>query len=330
MNRRLTVLSLSLLVIGTVVGLRASGLRASAQSLTGEWKGSLSGKDKSKLNLNFSTRRETDGDKKWNHTIGHTFEFAELGLNREQVVNGGPVSFRLTREAGTIEGEGSFQNEKGSGTYRFIGNSGFLAAMKSRGFDFEKDTSVKHEAKQKHESSVEENLMTAAVLNVTTSLADDLRSANFPNLDVGDLFKAAIFKIDGAFMREMKATGFPNLSMEDLVKARIFKIDAAMVKRATEMGFGNQGFESLVKMSIFKVTPEFLAEVRGEGLTDLSMEEVVKLRIFNINGEFIRKAKSEGTPVNVESLVQKKLGVSRAPRPPRAPQPPRRARTVII
>ena len=321
-NRKLTVLSLSLFFVLGVIGLRAS-----AQSLTGEWKGSLV-KDKSKVNLNFAVRRETDGDKKWNHTIGHTFEFSQLGWTREQVLNGGPVSFRLTREAGTIEGEGTFQDEKGTGTYRFIGNSGFLAAMKTRGFDFEKQAGIKHELKAKHESTLDEKLFTAAVLNVTTALADDIR-ANFNTTDVGDLFKAAIFKIDSAFMREMKSTGFPNLSMEDLVKARIFKIDAAAVRRATEMGFGNQGFESLVKMSIFKVTPEFLAEVRNEGLTNLTMEEVVKLRIFKIDGEFIRKAKAEGVSLNVESLVQRKIGVSRTQRAPTA-RPARRARTVVI
>lgn len=319
LNRRWTVICLSLLIIGAV-----TGLRTSAQTLSGEWKGSLV-KDKSKINLNFQTRRQTDGEKNWNHTIGQTFDFAEVGLTREQVMNGGPVSFRIMREAGTIEGEGTFQNEKGTGTYRFIGNSAFLAAMKTRGFDFEKESGVQKESRgPKHDVTAEEKLFTAAVLNVTTALADDLRSANFPNLDVADLFKAAIFKIDGAFMREMKATGFPNLRMEDLVKARIFKIDANAVRHATEMGFAKQGFESLVKMSIFKVTPEFLAEVRNEGLTDLSMEEVVKLRIFKIDGEFIRKAKAEGVPLSVEKLVERKIGVSRTPRV-RA-----RARTIVI
>ena len=319
-SRKLTVLSLSLFFALGVIGLRAS-----AQSLTGEWKGSLV-KDKSKVNLNFALRRETDGDTRWNHTIGHTFEFSEVGLTREQVVNGGPVSFRLTREAGTIEGEGTFLNEKGTGTYRFIGNIGFLAAMKTRGFDFEKESGIQHELNSKHESTLDEKLFTAAVLNVTTALADDIR-ATFKTSDVGDLFKAAIFKIDGAFMREMKATGFPNLGMEELVKARIFKIDAPFVRRATEMGFGNHGFESLVKMSIFKVTPEFVAEVRNEGLTNLTIEEVVKLRIFKIDGEFIRKAKAEGTNLNVESLVQRKIGVLRTQRAPRVL---RRARTVVI
>jgi len=276
---------------------------AAQNTLTGEWHASLV-KDGSKLNVNFE-RRNDEG----RNNFGHTFEFSELGLTKEQVQNGGAVTFRLAREAGTIDAEGTFQNGKGSGTFRFTPNAGFLSAMKSRGFDLEKETK-----EWRVERPVEERLFTAAALNVTTALADDLLSANFGKLDVGDLFKAAIFKIDSAFMREMKETGFPNLSFDDLVKARIFKIDAAFVRRANEMGFTKQSFEGLVKMSIFKVTPEFLAEVRNEGLTDLTVEEVVKLRIFKIDGEFIRKAKAEGVPLTVEDLVRSKLGVDRARR----------------
>ena len=78
------------------------------------------------------------------------------------------------------------------------------------------------------------------------------------------------------------------------------------------MGFAKEPFESLVKMQIFKVTPQFLTEVRNEGLNNLTMEEAVKLRIFKIDADFIRKAKAEGVPVDVESLVKRKLGISRS------------------
>ena len=282
----------------------AAGSCLSAQtSFTGDWKASLS-KDNSKINLNFERPTEKNGKQ----SIGQNYEFSELGLTREQIEAGGPVRFSLTREAGTIDCEGSFQNGKGSGTFRFTGNPSFLAAMKSRGFDFEKNPG------RFEDHPIEDRLFTATALNVTTALADDLTSSGFGKLEVGDLFKAAIFKIDSSFMREMKATGFPNLTMEDLVKARIFKIDAEFVRKAAQMGFDKQPFESLVKMSIFKVTPEFLAEVRNEGLTDLSIEDVVKLRIFNIDAEFIRKAKAEGVPLNVERLVQRRLGTDRMSR----------------
>jgi hypothetical protein len=267
--------------------------------LTGEWRGKLESND-SKINLNFERRSDREGK----HSMGQTYEFSELqGLTREQALGGGSVRFSLVREAGTIECEGSFQNGRGSGTFRFNGSQAFVSAMKSRGFDFESNSS-------KHDRDLDDRLFAAAALNVTTALADDLAAAGF-KLDVDDLFKAAIFKVDSTFMREMKASGFPNLGMEELVKARIFKIDADFVRKVTEMGFDKEPFESLVKMKIFKVTPEFITEMRNEGFTNLEIEDLVKMRIFKIDSEFIRKAKADGVPLEVEQLVQRKLGVAR-------------------
>jgi hypothetical protein len=75
------------------------------------------------------------------------------------------------------------------------------------------------------------------------------------------------------------------------------------------MGFDKEPFESLVKMRIFKVTPEFITEVRNEGLSNLDVEDLVKMRIFKIDGAFIRQAKADGVPLEVEKLVQKRIGV---------------------
>ncbi len=98
--------------------------------------------------------------------------------------------------------------------------------------------------------------------------------------------------------------------MEDLVKARIFKVDAAFVREAREMGFKDAlDMETLTKLRIFKVTPDFIREILAEGLTNLSVEDVVKLRIFKVDGEFIRRARAENVPINVENLVQKRMGV---------------------
>jgi hypothetical protein len=283
---------------GPALNLIADEAAAPQAVTTGEWTATVT-KDSSKLNLNFNLPSSNGGK----HNFGQDYDFAELGLTREQVLSGGPVRFTLAREAGTIGGEGSFKDSKGSGTFRFTGNQTFVAAMKSRGFDLEK------ESRFHAEDNLQERLFAATALNVTTALADDLATAGF-NLDVDDLFKAAIFKIDSKFAREMTATGFPNLTMEDLVKARIFKIDADFVRQATQMGLGKQGFEDLVKLRIFKVTPEFISEMRNEGLTDLSAEEVVKLRIFKIDAESIRQARAAGVPMNVEKLVQWRLGVA--------------------
>ena len=278
-----------------------AGVNAGAQSATsGQWTANVS-KDSSKINLNFERRTDRGGRRQ----MGQDYEFSELqGLTSQQALSGGPVRFSIVREAGRIDCEGTFQDGKGSGTFKFTGNPGFVSAMKSRGFDFEGDS----DDSDRHP---EDRLFSATTLNVTTALADDLNSAGFGKLGVGDLFKAAIFKINSSFMREMKASGFENLGMEELVKARIFKIDAEFVRQVAQMGFEKEPFESLVKMQIFKVTPEFITEVRNEGLTNLQVEEIVKLRIFKIDADFIRKAKADGAPTDVESLVRRRIGVAR-------------------
>jgi hypothetical protein len=279
-----------------------AGANAVAQSsLNGEWSATVSSKDSSKIQLNMERR----SDKSGRHQMGQSFEFSDFqGLTREQALGGGSVNFSLVREAGRIDFEGSFQNGKGSGTFRFTGNAGFVSAMKSRGFDFDQTSDNDNREPQ-------DRLFAATTLNVTTALADDLNSAGFGKLQVEDLFKAAIFKIDSNFMREMKASGFDNLGLEDLVKARIFKIDAEFVKQVSQMGFNKEPFESLVKMQIFKVTPEFITEMRNEGFNNLQVEDLVKLRIFKIDTDFIRAAKADGVPMDVERLVQRKIGVAR-------------------
>lgn len=297
-----SVLSLGLAFIIIVIG---NYVIVAQNVITGEWKSEAwSERHKEKADrvdkegwIHLSFERTTANGR---NNQGSSFTLAELGLTREQTQNG-RVNFRLVREAGTIEAEGAFVNGKGSGTWRFEPNHSFVDAMRSRGFDFEK-------AASKHNRGVEEKLLSAAFLNVTVGLADDLNAANFGKLEVQDLFKAAIFKIDGKFMAEMKATGFPNLQMEDLVKARIFKIDAEYVRQVSEMGFNNRDFEGLVKFRIFKVTPEYLSELKAAGLTNLDSEDVVKCRIFKIDPEFIRTARAENPNVSVEELVRMKIG----------------------
>jgi len=291
-----------------------------AQStITGEWhadarsdRGDKSEKEKSwkadragKINVQFERWSGPNN----HNSIGQDYSLAELGLTEQQVQNG-KVSFRLAREAGTVDAEGSFTDGRGSGTFTFTPNMGFVSTMKSRGFDFEQSKrSIRYGGDDREIQPLEERLLSATLLNVTTALADDLNSANFGKLDVDDLFKAAIFHVDSKFMVEMKNTGFPNLTFEDLVKARIFNIDAEYVRQVKDMGLGINDFEALVKYRIFKVTPDFLAELKNAGLTNISEEEVVKCRIFKIDGDFVRKARAQYPNATVEDMVRMKIGV---------------------
>ena len=293
-------------IVNTLVGMTAAfivivigGYVIAAQTaITGNWKAETKGQKDGKIQLSFERRTEKGG----HHQNSTSYDYSDLqGLSPSQ---NGRVNFRLVREAGTIDAEGTFVNGTGSGTFTFTPNPGFVDAMRSRGFDFAKSGG-------KHPADINERLFAATTIGVTTKLADDLVAANFGPLDVDDLFKAAIFKITPEFISEMKATGFPNLGMEELVKARIFNVDANYVREVRDMGFEKEGFEGLVKFRIFKVTPELLSTLRSEGFSNLSAEEVVKFRIFNIDTDFIRRAKADDPNVTVEQLVEMKIGVRR-------------------
>lgn len=267
-------------------------------SLSGEWTIDKKGTDNGSVHLNF--RQKVRGG---NFENGREVDFNQLrGLTREQLDGDGPVRFSLVREAGTIECEGKVENGRGRGSFSFTPNDSYVQAMKSRGFDFEKSS-------KNDRSTTVERLFQAASINVTVAHADDLLSADFLKLEVDDLFAAVIFKINSEFLREMKASGFQNLRFDDLVQARVFKIDGEYLRELASQGFDKEPFENVVKMRIFNITPEFVTGVRAEGFEKLDIEGLVQFKIFNINAKFIREARADGVPMEVEKLVERRIGV---------------------
>lgn len=259
------------------------------QAMTGEWTAEVSRGQEDKIHLSLS--RHTENGKNNNSS---DVSIAELqGLSREQMMGAKrDVRFRIVREAGTFDLEGTFQEGRGAGLWTLTPSQNFIAAMRSRGFA----------------ELTEEQLVSSAMLDVRTKTVDDLKAAGFNNLTIHDVFKATIFRVNSEYISELKSLGYENLTLEELVKARIFKIDAAFARDVQAMGFEHQSLESLVKLRIFKITPEFLREMRAAGLDNLTLEEAVKLKIFKIDSNFIARAKASGyTDLNTEKLVRLKI-----------------------
>lgn len=269
-------------------------IQAAAQSsITGEWTAEFpADKAESADKIYLSLSRRSRG----NHSSmsGSNYSISDFqGLSREQALAArSDVKFRLVREAGTFEFEGSFRSGKGAGFWTLVPSQTFISEMRSRGYD----------------NLSEEKLVSAAMLDVRIRAIDALKAAGFTQLSLEDVFKATIFKVTPEFISELKAIGYDNLELEELVKARIFKIDAAFAREVEAMGLGKNSLESLVKMRIFKVTPDFLRDMKSAGLDNLSIEDLVKLRIFNIDTAFIQRVKASGrTDVDVENLVRMKI-----------------------
>jgi predicted metallopeptidase len=280
-----------------------NGIVAAQTALTGEWTAKVyNGEQKdreSKQEWNPTDRRDsiqinlTRRSNKGENNFGSSIPYADFeGLTRDLALSTNPnMTFRLVREAGTIDFQGSFQAGKGAGNFTFTPNQTFLSAMRTRGF----------------EEMTENQMFAATTINVTTKAVDDLRGAGF-KLTLDDVFKAVIFKITPQFIAEMNSIGFKNLDMEDLVKARIFKITPEFSREVASLGFAEQPMESLVKMRIFKITPQFIRETRSAGFENLGIEELVKFRIFKIDADFIQRTRANGyTGNDPEELVRMKI-----------------------
>jgi hypothetical protein len=281
--------ALSSVIAATHNSVSTASSIAPQASLTGQWTAGipLDRADKISLTLQRGTEKGN------NQTVGSDLPLSELqGLTREQALSAkADVKFRLVREAGTFEFEGTFREGKGAGVWTLTPSQSFISEMRGRGFDLS-----------------EEQLVTSAMIDVHTKTVDDLKAAGFTHLSIEDVIKATIFKVTPEFISELKSIGYENLGLEDLVKARIFKIDAAFAREVEAMGFSSKSMESLVKMRIFKVTPEFFREMRTAGLENLSIEDLVKLRIFKIDAGFIQRAKANGlTNPDVEELVRMRI-----------------------
>lgn len=216
------------------------------------------------------------------------------GLTREQVFSSTntPVRFRLAREAGTIDFEGSFRDGKGAGDWRLTPSQNFRSAMRSRGYD----------------ELTDEQMFTSAMIDLTSKFVDDLKTIGFDRLPFREVIKARIFKVTPQFVSEMRSLGFDNLDLEDLVKARIFQIDGEFIRQVQAMGFDTKSLEGMVKLRIFKITPEFISSMKSAEFENLSTEELVKLRIFEITPEFVKSMKAEGlSQLSVEDAVKLKI-----------------------
>jgi hypothetical protein len=264
-------------IFGLAKGAGPTGPAPAAQgAITGEWLADFNRKNADEVQFTLLRRTARGG----NHSSSSGLPLSEFqGLTREQAFGARTdVRFRLVREAGTFDCEGSFREGKGAGHWTLTPSQSFVSTMQSRGYD----------------NLSEDDLFSAALFDISTKSIDDLKAAGYDRLTFKQLVEASIFKVTGEFIREMKAAGYENLTLKELVEARIFKINGQFVKEVQAMGFERQPLKTLVNMRIFKITPEFIQNMRTIGFDNLSIKELSDLRVHKVTPEFVTGLKAEG------------------------------------
>lgn len=282
---------LAILVVIMISADNSINVRAqvSQKTLSGEWTAKLYPNKKDEIHFTFQRRSEKGG---FNMT-GDNLPLGQLhGLPTEALSSARTdVSFNIVREAGTFVCEGFFSEGKGAGFWTLKPNERFISQMRARGYD----------------NLTEENLLSAALHDLTGKFIDDLKTAGYDKLTFEQLRRAKTHDITLQYVRELKSAGFENLTMEQMIRARNHDIDADYVNRAKAMGFERQPLETLIRMRNHDITAEFVDQMKTVGFENLSIEQLIRLKNHDITSAFIRELNEEGyANVSAESAIRLK------------------------
>jgi predicted metallopeptidase len=232
-------------------------------------------------------------DRDGRHNFGISVPVSDLaGLGPSiSRLTGRNVRFTVRRDAGALEFEGNFDDGRGSGTWRFAADSGYVAAMR----------------KTYGELSGEQ-VLKLAIHDVSRSFVSELQGQGYANLSLDDLTKMRIHGVTPAFIQEVKAAGYDKLPVEDLIRMRIHGVTPEFIREFRDLGYRNLDIEELVKLRIHGVSPSFIRELRDLGYKDLPTREVVKMRIHGVTVQFIKELRELGyANVPVEDLVKLRI-----------------------
>ncbi|HET8825308.1 MAG TPA: hypothetical protein VFM77_09275, partial [Terriglobales bacterium] len=229
----------------------------------GTWTAQLADDQSGKLQFRMTCSQDVG-------SMGHPLSLTELqGLDPAAIHgNHAPVKFRLVREAGSLQFEGTFNDGVGYGEFTFTPNAEFLSAMKQMGY-----------------ADVADKAFTLTCIDVTKAYVEELRSLGFhPDLD--KVIEARIFNVNREQVNGLKAVGITALGLDNLVQYRIFNVTAEYVQQM-RASFPGLTLDKMTRMRIFHVTPEFATEMSRLGYSGLSVDQLIAFRIHKVTPDFI-------------------------------------------
>jgi beta-lactamase regulating signal transducer with metallopeptidase domain len=225
------------------------------------------------------------------------------------------ITFKIAREAGVFEIDGTIKSGAGSGSFRFVPSEAFMAGLTRRGFPLprasqlmalaERDLGfafIDELAAQKYARPDMSELVRAAHHGVDLDFVKGMSQAGYR---VGTLDALIRFRDHGVtpeFVRELRAQGVSDLSPEELVRARDHGIDAEYVRGMRQAGY-RAPISDLIRARDHGVDPEYVDVLRKSGHTSLGLDEVIRARDHGVDADYLRDMRELGYTLMLAELI---------------------------
>ena len=278
----------------------------------GEWEGTI---ENGHLCLSFNN---SDEEKSWHSFYSKCFPLDEfIGLS-----NSGSPTFTLVREAGKMDFEGSFTNNKGSGKFEFTANQDFKQFLNQQGIS--SDHNHDHELfylfinnvnkdyisflKQSGFKVDMDGLMALSVHGIDKdelkSFMQMFASLNNKDYNLEDLVQFKIHNVTPEYINELRGLGM-NLNTDNIVMAKIHNVEPNYIKSMLDYGFKDADMEEMVQFAIHNVSIDYIKEMKALGFDDLDTDEIVAASIHNVNPKYIAEVRDLGfSDLDLEDIIQ--------------------------
>jgi beta-lactamase regulating signal transducer with metallopeptidase domain len=212
------------------------------------------------------------------------------GLTAAQLAGaGGPVQFRVRRDAGIFTFEGVIRNGVGAGTFSFAADQNFPAELAKRGFA--RPTADEQYQMARHD--------------IGYAFLDELNTQGYAKPQTSELVRAGQHGVNVTYLREMGALGYRLGSLEPLIKLRDHGVGPSYIRELAEQGYKGLPADDLRRARDHGITPEYVRAMREGGYGSLTMEQLINARDHGVSAEFVRELGEAGhRKLPLEQLIR--------------------------
>jgi beta-lactamase regulating signal transducer with metallopeptidase domain len=228
----------------------------------------------------------------------------------------GPVRFSISRDAGTLEIEGTLADGSGSGAFRFVPSERFITGLTQRGFSrptphqlfafAQNDIGVDfidELAEQKYERPAIDDVVRAAQHGVRTGFVREMAEAGYRLGTLDALIRFRDHGVDPEYVGGLRAHGVSDLPPDDLVRARDHGVDAEYIGDLKSLGYDRLPIDGLIRARDHGVDGEYLRGMRQLGHR-LTIEEAIRARDHGVDPEFAGGMRTLGHSLSVDELIR--------------------------
>jgi beta-lactamase regulating signal transducer with metallopeptidase domain len=254
-----------------------------------------------------------------NSSSGFDMPLAGLeGLTAAQLTGpGGPVQFRLRRDAGTFSFDGVLRNGVGAGTFSFTPDPSFPAELAKRGFArptaSEQYRMARHDVgyafvdelnRQGYSKPAISELVRAGEHGVAATYLREMGALGYRLGSLDPLITLRDHGITPKYVQELAELGYKGLAAVDLRNARDHGVSAEYVRGMRDAGYGSLAMNDLVEARDHGVSPQFIRELGDAGQHQLPLAEIVRVRDHGVSAEYARGMRQLGYAVPADELVR--------------------------